>query len=112
MTLLAPKRSPRVLLIIAPSLYECYLTAKEFGLTPGQIENFRNVTKPIELRGVTPGSPFITYNRTRWSATPQGYELDQVLTALQRLGRVRIMQDDDLPNYRSFEGVPLREARA
>lgn len=110
--LTAIKRSPRVLLIIAPSIFECYHAAKQWGLTPGQIENFRNVTKAIELRGVTPGTPFICINRDNWPATREGFELDAALTALQRLGRVRMMQDDDLPNYRAFDGVPLRELRA
>ena len=107
----APKRSPRVLLIIAPSLFECYHAAKEWGLTPGQIENFRNVTKAIELRGVVPGTPFICINRQTWPATPEGFALDQALTTLQRLGRVRPMGDDDLLNYAAFHDVPLREAR-
>ena len=110
--LTAIKRSPRVLLIIAPSIYECYHAAKAWGLTPGQIENFRNVTKASELRGVTAGTPFICINRNNWSATRDGFDLDAALSALQRLGRVRMMQDDDLPNYRAYDGVPMREMRA
>lgn len=112
MTLLARKKTPRVLLIVAPSLFECYHAAKAHGLTPGQIDNFRNVTRAIELRGVTPGTPFICINRDSWASTPNGFELDQALWALQRLGRVRLMQDDDLPNYRAYDGVPMREMRA
>jgi hypothetical protein len=110
--LTAPKRSPRVLLIIAPTLFECWHAAKEWGLTPGAIDHFRNVTKAIELRGVTPGSPFICINRDSWPATPEGFALDAALTALQKLGRVRPMGNDDLPIYDAFHGVPMREARA
>ncbi|MDK4713008.1 hypothetical protein [Rhizobium sp. CNPSo 4039] len=106
--LTAPKRSPRVLLIIAPTLYECWHAAKEWGLTPGQIDNFRNVTKAIELRGVAPGTPFICINRQSWGATPEGFALDQALETLQRLGRVRPMGDDDRPNYVAYASTPSR----
>jgi hypothetical protein len=110
--MMKPHRTNRVLLIVAPSLFECYHAAKEWGLTPGQIENFRNVTRAIELRGVSVGTPFIAINRDSWTATRDGYDLDATLSALQRLGRVRIAREDDLPNYRAFDDVPMREGRA
>lgn len=95
-----PMRKTKTLLIVAPSLFQCFHTAREHGLTPGEIENFRNVTKAIELRGVTPGTPYITLNRDSWSATQQGFDLDQALGALERLGRVRPARADDIENSR------------
>lgn len=105
-------KRPRILLIVAPSLYQCAKTAEAWGLVPGQIENFRNVTRAIQLRGVTPGTPFISIDRKSWVATPEGFELDTALDVVQRAGLVRIAQDDDLANHRAYDGVPLREAVA
>lgn len=104
-------RSSRTLLIIAPTLFECAKAAEAHGLTPGEIENFRNVTKAYALRGVTAGTPFIAINRRNWHATPDGYELDLALEAYQRQGRVRIAQEDDIAAHRMFDCVPMREAR-
>lgn len=93
-----PRRKERPLLIIAPSLFECWHAAKVHGLVPPAIENFRNVTRAIGLRGVTPGSPYILVNRDSWGATREGFELDQALSALERLGRVRPAGPDDIAN--------------
>ncbi len=87
---------PKILLIIAPSLFECYHTARAHGLEPGRIQNFRNITKALDLRGVRPGTPFISNNRDSWPATHAGFDLDRALETLQRTGRVRIAQPDDL----------------
>lgn len=99
-----PRRKDRPLLIIAPSLFECWHAAMEHGLTPPAIENFRNVTRAIGLRSVTPGTPYILINRDSWGATREGFELDQALSALERLGRVRPAGPDDIANCRA-EGV-------
>lgn len=106
-----PARSSRMLLIIAPTLFECAKAAEANGLTPGQIENFRNITSAYQLRGVTAGSPFIAINRENWRATQAGYDLDVALEAYQRQGRVRIAQEDDIAEHRMFGQVPMREAR-
>lgn len=96
-----PRRRERPLLIIAPSLFECWHAAMEHGLTPPAIENFRNITRAIGLRGVTPGSPYILINRPSWGATREGFDLDQALSALERLGRVRPAGPDDIANCRA-----------
>lgn len=105
------KSPSRMLLIIAPSLYECAKAAEAHGLTPGHIDNFRNVTRAYALRGVSAGTPYIAINRWNWHATPEGYELDLALEAYQRLGRVRIAQQDDIAAHRMFDQVPMREGR-
>lgn len=107
----APARPKRVLLIVAPSLIECFHAAKEHGLTPPHIDNFRNVTKASQLRGVRPGTPFIAINRKNWTSTPHGFELDQAIDLCLRTGRVRIAQPDDLKACQPNADVPKREAR-
>ncbi len=93
----APARPKRVLLIVAPTLLECFHAAKEYGLTPPHIDNFRKLTKACcQLRGVRAGTPFIAINRRSWAATPHSFELDQALDLCLRTGRVRIAQPDDL----------------
>lgn len=109
--MLAMKVQPKTLLIIAPTLYECAHAAKEWGLVPGQIENFRNVTRAIQLRGIRPGTPFISINRGSWRATREGYDLDVAVDTMMRTGHIRIMREDDLPNYRAFDGIPERDRR-
>jgi hypothetical protein len=98
----------KVLLIIAPSLFQCHRTALEFGFTPPDIDNFRNVTRVIDLRGVRAGTPFITFGREHWGDTREGFDLDQAVTTLQRIGKLRIAQEDDLAAHRPFDGVPFR----
>lgn len=95
-----PMRRARTLLIVAPSLYQCFHAARANGLVPGEIENFRNVTRAIELRGVTAGTPYITFDRQTWCVTEQGFDLDQALTALERRGCVRPAGPDDIDNSR------------
>lgn len=93
-----PRRKERPLLIIAPSLYECWHAAREHGLSPPAIENFRTVTRALGLRGISPGSPYILINRESWGATREGFDLDLALSALERLGRVRPAGPDDIAN--------------
>ena len=102
----------RILLIVAPTLFECFHAARENGLNPPHIQGFRNVTRAIQLRGVRPGTPFIAVNRDGWGATQVGYDLDIALSTLQRQGIVRIAQDDDIDACRMYADVPMREARA
>jgi hypothetical protein len=98
----------RVLMIIAPDLHWCHRTAVEWGFSPPHIENFRNVTKVVELRNVWAGTPFITFDRENWGKTHKGFDLDQLVATLQRTGKLRIAQDDDIAAHRPFEGVPFR----
>nr|CAD6410992.1 hypothetical protein REQ54_00820 [Rhizobium sp. Q54] len=102
----------RVLLIVAPTLYECFHAAKENGLDPPHIQGFRNVTRAVQLRGVRHGTPFIAINRSGWCASSEGFDLDRALEALQRQGVVRIAQEDDIRACRMYDSVPSREARA
>ncbi|WP_421581117.1 hypothetical protein [Shinella sp. M31] len=102
---------PRTLYVIAPTLMECVLTARDFGLTEGQMQHFRNVTSAFQLRGTTPGTPFIARTSTIWSAGPHADELAVALRAMQAQGRLRIAQESELSNYRMFDDIPFREAR-
>ncbi len=102
----------RTLLIVAPTLFECFHAAKENGLVPPHIQGFRNVTRAIQLRGVRPGTPFIAVNRENWGSTQVGYDLDVALSTLQRQGVVRIAQEDDLDACRMYADVPMRGALA
>jgi hypothetical protein len=102
----------RILLIVAPTLFECFHAAKQNGLEPPYIQGFRNVTRAIQLRGVRRGTPFIAVNRECWRATAEGFDLDLALEALQRQGAVRIAQEDDIHACRMYDGVPMREATA
>ena len=97
------------LLIVGPSLPWCALTAEAHGLVPGQIENFRNVTRAYQLRGAGPGQPFITHDRDQWPA--EARELDKLVTALVRAGRLRIARAEDIDNSRTITGAPFRRGR-
>ncbi|SMD18565.1 hypothetical protein [Rhizobium sp. RU36D] len=108
MSMLPRKHLPKTLLIIAPSLYQCSLTAREWGLVPGEIENFRNVTRAIQLRSITPGTPYIGMDMGQWSATPEGRDLYDVVDLMIRTCRIRPLRDDELANYRAYDGVPMR----
>jgi len=102
----------RTLLIIAPTLYQCCKTAEHWGFTLGQIDNFRNVTRAIGLRGVSAGTPFLTFGREHWCDHPHGFNLDQAVETLQRIGKLRIAQDDDIAAHRSYGAVPFRTKTA
>jgi hypothetical protein len=106
-----PFRTDRQLLIIAPTLFECAKAAEANGMVPGRIENFRNVTRAHALRGISVGTPFIAINRDSWSATKDGHDLDVALAALQRQGRVRLAQPDDIAAHCEFDASALRQAR-
>jgi hypothetical protein len=81
----------RILLVVAPSIVECYHTAREFGLNLMHVGDMRCVTKAHHLRGWSRATPFIALHRERW---PE--DLDQALDALTRLGQLRIASDRDL----------------
>lgn len=102
---------PRTLYVIAPTLMECVLTARDFGFIEGQMQHFRNVTGAFQLRGTTPGTPFIARVSTLWSVSPQADDLATALRAMQAQGRLRIAQEAELSSYRMFDDIPFREAR-
>jgi len=89
-------KPPRVLLVIAPTLYQCVKTAKDFGIEPGLSETMRTVCDAYKLRGWSAGTPFIAQDRGSWPATKAGHDLDTALNALVRLGRLRIANERDL----------------
>lgn len=105
---MARKRRGRVLLIIAPDMLGCAKAAKAFGLVPPHIENYRNVTRAAQLRGIDPGTPFITFDRHSWGNTQVSYDLDVAVTCYTRTGHLRIAQPDDIEAHRSYPGVPDR----
>ncbi|NEK42853.1 hypothetical protein GR250_15645 [Rhizobium leguminosarum] len=81
----------RILLIVAPSIVECYRTAREFGLDLSHVGSMRCVTKAHALRSWTRGTPFIALHRERW---PE--DLDLTLDTLMRCGQLRLANDEDL----------------
>lgn len=102
-------RPPRTLYIIGTSLFQCHRTATEWGLDPKTMLHTRCITKAYDLRGVTAGTPFIAYGREFWPHSEAGYDLDQAVTAYQRIGRLRIAQEDDLAACRPFDGLPSQD---
>lgn len=86
----------RVLLVIAPTLYQCVKTAKDFGIEPGLSETLRTVSTAYKLRGWSRGTPFIAQDRANWPATLAGRDLDIVLDVYVRQGRLRIANQRDL----------------
>lgn len=108
MSIIDIRQRPRTLYIIAPSLILCHRTATEWGLDPVTMRHTRNVTRAYSLRGTMAGTPFITYGREFWPHTPEGLDLDRVVTILQRDGRLRIAQEADLDDCRPFDGLPSR----
>lgn len=101
-----------MLLIIAPDLFGCFKAAKAFGLEPPFIENHRNVTRASQLRGIDPGTPFITHDRENWDKTQAGYDLDVAVTCHVRTGHLRIAQPDDIAAHRSYGDLPDRPEAA
>jgi hypothetical protein len=108
MSLLDIKRTPRTLYIIAPSLFLCHRTATHWGLDPKTMVNTRNITEAYHLAGTRAGTAFITFGREFWHETPRGFDLDRTVTLLQRTGKLRIAQDDDLDACRPFDALPSR----
>lgn len=107
----SPSRPKRILMIIAPSLHQCWHTAKEFGFEPPHMENFRNVTKASQLRGVREGTPFIKLPDSEWGSGDASGDLARAVDLYIRTGHLRIAQERDLKACRPFDGVPKREAR-
>lgn len=81
----------RLLLVIAPSLYECHHTVRAFGLDLARVGQMRFISKPYGLRSWSRGTPFIAQDRGRWPV-----DLDETLQALIVLGRLRIANEFDL----------------
>lgn len=108
MGLLDIRETPRTLYIIAPTINQCHRAALEWGLTPPHIQHFRNITRAYQLRGVGGGTPFIAWGREFWPHTPDGLALDQAVTAYQRIGRLRIAQEEDIAACRPYDALPSR----
>lgn len=98
------ERRTRILLIVAPSITECYKTAKEFELDMLHVGEMRCISNPYHLRGWSRGTPFIALNRARWPEP-----LDMALHALTMTGQLRIANDRDLDPLR---GCPLGKPEA
>lgn len=102
---------PRTLYVIAPSLHECVLAARDHGFVEGQMQHFRNVTSAFQLRGTMPGTPFIARPVHLWSRGDHADALATALQAMQAQGRLRIAQECELGAWRMFDDIPAREAR-
>lgn len=86
----------RILLVIAPTLFQCRKTLDAFGIHMSRIGEIRSVTKALQLRGWTPGTPFIASDRDQWFATSEGRELSKTLDAMMLDGRVRVASQHEL----------------
>lgn len=86
----------RPLLIIAPTLFETHRCAIDAGIDPATMVNVRAVTRAYALRGLRAGTAFLSWNRSSWGGTREGYELDQMVTHYQRIGRLRPAGADDI----------------
>lgn len=92
----------RILLVVAPSIIECYRTVQYFGIDLGEhAGQLRYISRPYSLIGWKRGTPFVTRDRDHWS-TETGIALDQALWALTRSGQLRVAGEHDL--------APLRPA--
>jgi hypothetical protein len=90
----------RILLVVAPSIIECYRTVQYFGIDLGEhAGQLRYISRPYSLIGWKRGTPFVTRNRDQWS-TDTGIALDQALWALTRSGQLRIAGENDLSPLR------------
>ncbi|MDO3434352.1 hypothetical protein QWJ46_16855 [Rhizobium sp. CBN3] len=85
----------RILLVVAPSKFECFKTVEAFGLNMLHVGEMRFVCNPYHLRGWSRATPFIALHRERW---PEA--LDKVLDALTIGGQLRIASDRDLDHLR------------
>lgn len=90
----------RILLIIAPTLFECRRAIEAFGLNLDHLDRMRSVTRAHHLRGWSQGTPFIAINRETWSRDQQACDLDRTLDACIFTGRLRIASDRDLEELR------------
>lgn len=102
---------PRTLYVIAPTLHECVLAVREFGFVEGQMQHFRNVTSAFQLRGTSPGTPFIARPAHLWGRSGNADALATALQVMQAQGRLRIAQERELGAYRMFDDIPAKEAR-
>lgn len=101
---------PRTLYVIAPTLHECVLAARDFGFREGQMQHFRNVTSAFQLRGTCPGTPFIARPAHLWRRDDHSDALATAMQIMQAQGRLRIAQERELSAYRLFDDIPFREA--
>lgn len=91
----APRRS-KILLVIAPSLYQCRRTLDAYGIPVSRIGDIRAVTKALQLRGWSHATPFIATGRDQWFATGQGTELSLAVDAMMLDGRLRVASQREL----------------
>lgn len=98
----------KILLVIAPTLFQCRKTLDAFGIHISRIGEIRSVTKALQLRGWTPGTPCIAADRDQWFATASGRELSQTLDALLLTGRVRVASQDEIDELSKPEMIHVR----
>lgn len=90
------ERRNQILLVIAPSLFQCRKTLDAFGIPISRIGEIRSVTKALQLRGWSHGAPFIAAERDQWFATQQGAELSMALDAMMLNGRLRVASQSEI----------------
>lgn len=98
----------KILLVVAPSLFQCRKTLDAFGIPMSRIADIRSVTKALQFRGWTRGTPFIASERDQWFATQQGAELSMALDAMMLDGRLRVASQDELDELTKSEICNVR----
>lgn len=52
------ERTSKILLVVAPTLFQCRKTLDAFGIPVSRVSDIRSVTKALQLRGVEPWNAF------------------------------------------------------
>lgn len=97
------ERRSKILLVIAPSLYQCRKTLDAYEIPITRIGEIRSVTKALQLRGWSHGAPFIAAERDQWFATQQGTELSLALDAMLLNGRLRVASQSEIDQLKEPE---------
>lgn len=102
------ERKSKILLVVAPSLFQCRKTLDAFGIPLARLADIRSVTKALQLRGWSHGTPFIAADREQWFATQQGAELSMALDAMMLDGRLRVAGQREIDELSKTELCNVR----
>ncbi|NTF32323.1 hypothetical protein [Rhizobium skierniewicense] len=102
------ERRSKILLVVAPTLFQCRKTLDAFGIPVTRIGDIRSVTKALQLRGWSHATPFIATERDQWFATQQGAELSMALDAMTLDGRLRVASQTEIDELSKTELCNVR----
>lgn len=102
------ERKSKILLVVAPTLFQCRKTLDVFGIPVARISDIRSVTKALQLRGWSHGTPVISTDRDQWFATQQGAELSMALDAMMLDGRLRVAGQHEIDELSKPEVCNVR----